>query len=468
MLISDLKKTTMKKYILSWNIIPLLAVCLLTACNKYLDLEPRGVKLLETTTDYDQWLNNTTLATSIPNDLNLLADNVDNPTIPAALTSVGDFEYTWQPQFSVDVNAAPPIWGRFYSNIYYYNTVLAGIDKASGTEEQRQQLKAEALLGRSFHYLYLVNLYGKPYNAATAGKDLAVPFVTSNDLEATVPARSTVQEMYDHIITDITTALPHLPANNNNNRYRGCIAAGYSILARAYLYMGDFPKAALNAQLALDKSTEEIVDYSGMANPKAIPYIAYRPDAIFAQSAISPALGGTPTLSLLRSFDKKDKRLLFFYLPLGDLSFPTRGTTKYQPNAPGSTSSPNYGSSVAEMRLIMAEAAARANDLPTALKQLHLVRKCRFAPADYVQYESADQEEVFNKVLAERTFELAYCGLRWFDMRRLDAEGLMPEVKRYDGQENVIATLPPNSNKYTLQIPMQVIYYNSGWQQNPQ
>jgi hypothetical protein len=120
------------------------------------------------------------------------------------------------------------------------------------------------------------------------------------------------------------------------------------------------------------------------------------------------------------------------------------------------------------MRLILAEAAARANDLPTAINELHLVRKCRFAPADYVKYESDDQDEVFKKVLTERTFELAYSAHRWFDMRRLDAEGLMPEVKRYDGQGNVIATLSPNSNKYTLQIPMQVLYYNTNWPQNPQ
>jgi len=160
----------------------------------------------------------------------------------------------------------------------------------------------------------------------------------------------------------------------------------------------------------------------------------------------------------------------FYYLNLGDYSFNTRGQTLYiSVGASFANAYPNCGTSVVEMRLILAEAAARANDLPTAIQQLDLVRKCRFKAEDYVKYDPATpvQEEVLQKVLTERTFEFAFNGMRWFDMRRLDAEGRMPEVKRYDGQGNVIATLPSHSNKYTLQIPLQVLYFHPDWPQNP-
>lgn len=458
----------MKRNIHQKLIVALLPVLLLAACDKYLDLAPKGVKILTSTTDYDQWLNNTTLATSMPNVLNALADNVDAPTIPTPATSVNDFIYTWQPQFSVDVTAAPQFWTKFYADIYYYNTVLQGIDKASGSAEQRKSLKAEALLGRAFNYVYLVNLYGRPYNGNTASQDLAVPFVTSNDVEDAVPPRSTVQDIYGHIIADIESAIPDLPKNNDNNRFRGSTAAGYSILARAYLYMGNFQKAAQNARLALDNGPNVVFDYSTLANPNTIPFIAYRPDAIYARLAVSPASQEIPALAFLRSFDIKDQRLKLFYTNLGNYTFPTRGTTRFQPSPLSFTAHPNWGTSVAEMRLIIAEAAARSGDLSMALNELHLVRKCRFVPADYVRYESSVQADVLNKILAERTFEFAYNGLRWFDMRRLDAEGRMPDVMRYNGQGSLIATLPQHSNKYTLQIPMQVMYYNSGWPQNPQ
>lgn len=69
--------------------------------------------------------------------------------------------------------------------------------------------------------------------------------------------------------------------------------------------------------------------------------------------------------------------------------------------------------------------------------------------------------------IKERAFELAYNGLRWFDMRRLDKEGMMETVHRYDADGNIIATLEPDSPKYTLQIPFEVMEYHSDWQQNP-
>ncbi|SEM03928.1 SusD family protein [bacterium A37T11] len=457
----------MKQFTSIWIAYMLPAVCMLAACDNYLDIQPKGEKILTTTEDYDQWLNNTTLASGLPNDLNRLADNVDNPTIGNPPTGINDFEYTWQPQFSLDVNANPAIWSTFYSRIYYYNTVLKGIDEATGTDAEKQRLRAEALLGRAADNLYLVNLYGKAYNAASASQDLAVPFVTSNDLEDDVPARGTVLEIYNHILEDLNAAIPSLPENNNNNRFRGSVAAAYSVLARTYLYMHEYENAGKNAQLALDKGPNQIQDYSTMVNRNSIAFLAYRSDAIFAQSCLAPATRETPSMPFLLTFDKADKRLNFFYTNLGDYSFLVRGKVQYQPNNTGAASNPNWGTTVAEMRLIIAEAAVRANDLTTALSQLDSVRKCRFNATDYNKYESGAQEEVLQKILMERSFEFPYCGMRWFDMKRLDAEGRMPEVTRYDGQGNIVGSLPPHSNKYTLQIPLQVLYYNN-WPQNPE
>jgi hypothetical protein len=80
-----------------------------------------------------------------------------------------------------------------------------------------------------------------------------VPFVTSHDLNDATPPRESVKEIYDHIISDLTTAIPNLPANNGQNRFRGSKAAGYGVLARTYQYMGNSVKAAENAQLALKR-----------------------------------------------------------------------------------------------------------------------------------------------------------------------------------------------------------------------
>jgi tetratricopeptide (TPR) repeat protein len=453
-----------------WLVLAALPILLLTSCDKYLDVQPKGKRLLKTVGDYDLWLNNvTSLEQAIPNELNLLDDNVDDIYIKNPFTTRDNFVYTWQPQFTADLGTAPVLWKDFYESIYYYNVVLNGINEATGgSTEQKNSIRAEALLGRAFAYLYLVNLYGNVYKAETAGKDLAVPFVISHDLNKATPARSTVKEIYDHIIEDANAAIAGLPKDNSQNRFRGSLPAAYSVLARTYLYMGNFAKAAENAQLALDNGQKNVLDFGALSNVSAIPSIAIRPGAIYARVHKTTFTQFTPTLSLLKRFDKKDLRLAFYYTNLGDYSFEKRGATVHLSwGVFYSGAYPNCGTSVEEMRLILAEVAARGNDLTKALSELDLVRKARFKPADYQQYQSTVQEEVLQKVLTERNLEFAFTGTRWFDMRRLDAEGRMPEIKRYDPQNNLIATLPPHSKKYTLQIPIQVMAFNPGWPQNP-
>jgi tetratricopeptide (TPR) repeat protein len=453
------------KYVLAG----LLSLFLLSSCDKYLDVQPKGKRLLVTTSDYDLWLNNTNaLAFGIPNEIDQLIDYLDAPAIKTPSTNVNDWIYTWRRQYADEPSPQPVIWKDFYETIYYFNTVLQGIDEASGGSVlQKKNMKAEALLGRAFSYLYLVNLYGKLYNAATAGGDLAVPFVTSNDLNAPTPPRSTVKEIYEHIIADITAALPDLPQDNSKNRFRGAVASGYSVLARTYLYMGDYTNAAKNAQLALDNGQNAVLDYSTMSSAAGISNLITRPGTIYGRLLKTTYTQLTPTLSFMKSFDTKDLRLAYYYLYTNDYSFTKRGEPlQFGMGVAYSNAYPNCGTSVEEMRLILAECAARAIDLPKAVNELHLLRKCRFKAADYQKFDSNDKELVLQTILKERTFELAFNGMRWFDMRRLDAEGRMPEVKRYDGQNNVIATLPPHSKKYTLQIPMQVMYFNPGWPQN--
>ncbi len=473
-------KNIVKKTIFQYFLPVLFLLFVFVSCDHYLDVDPKGVQILETVKDYDEWLNSSEIELSLPSQINFLADNVDNPTIPKLFTAINDRVYTWQAQFLEEVGSSAIVWANFYKSIYYFNTVILGVNDAiRGTEEEKASLRAEALLGRAFEYLYLVNLYGKVYDPNTADQDLAVPFVTSNDLNTPTPDRATVQEIYDHIITDLTEAIPNLPTDNSDNRFRGSVAAAYSILARAYLYMGDYSKAAQNAQQALTNGMDTILDYSIMINENDITDIQVREDAIYARLNTTRGFSLYPKLSFLQSFDTTDLRLPFFYRNYDDYNFSIRGKVEYY-SFTSITAYPNWGTSVAEMRLILAEAAARANDLPEACDQLDLLRQKRFpkfiidntvTPPDttyrYEKFESTNQEEVLQKVLAERTFEFPYCGMRWFDMRRLDAEGRMPTINRYDGEESIIATLPAGSNKYTLQIPIQVLYFNPGWPQNP-
>ena len=456
----------MKRYIN--NLLPLLFFCLvLSGCDKYLDITPKGKRLLTTVADYDQWLNDESLIYGVAPPFcmfNYFGDNVDVTNIAVPPTQPYELIYTWASQFSTNPDISPAFWGEHYAKINQYNTVLAGIEKATGgTNSQKRILKAEALLGRALEYFYLVNEYGQPYDSATANKLLAVPFVVSNDVTQEVPPRSTVAEIYQHIIDDLNAAVTDLPADNTANRFRGSTAAAYSVLARVYFYAGNYVVAQKNAELALANSKALMIDFNGTLPSSNV--LSIQPDVIYGRLVI----GQTPaTLDFMRSFAGNDLRVRKLYYSTDGYSFSTRGATSFFPAAVTPVLQyTNTGTSVQEMKLMVAECAARSNDLALALQQLDEVRKNRFTAASYVRFQSNMPQEVLQEILKERSHELPFCGLRWFDMRRLDKENRMGTVNRYDALGNIIATLAPHSNHYTLQIPIQVLRFNPGMPQNP-
>jgi hypothetical protein len=449
----------------------LLFICLLSVgCDKYLDITPKGKRLLTTLNDYDQWMNDQSLVLGPGGQqclINYLGDNTDYVSVTTPPTSSTELLYTWSPQYSFDVNSAPIIWGDHYAKINAFNTVLVGIDKATGgTTGQKNSLKAEAYLGRALEYFYLLNEYAKVYDATTASTDLAVPFVTSNDVSQKTPPRSTVAEVYQHIIDDMAIAIPNLPPDNSANRYRGSVASAYSLLARLYFYSLDYPQAQKYAELALSNSKAVMLDLNG-ANP-ASNMLGVQADVIYGR--LSLVFSVSATLDYMRTFAANDLRVRKFYTSTDAYRFTTRGGTQYSP--PLVSPATNYyytntGTSVQEMKLIAAECAVRANNLSDALQYLDEVRKYRFAAASYVKYSSTNQESVLQEIFSERSHELGFAGLRWFDMRRLDKEDRMEPVYRYNAQGGIVATLEPHSNKYTLQIPYQVMSFNPDMIQNP-
>ncbi|MEJ2880152.1 RagB/SusD family nutrient uptake outer membrane protein [Pedobacter sp. GR22-6] len=434
-----------------------------SACDKYLDVTPKGYTLLQTVEDYDKWLNDAATAINLPTQLDILGDNADIPSIGTPASTVTELIYTWGEQFTSDLTIPPSFWGAHYGNINKYNTVLEGIDQATGgIDQQKNSLRAEALVGRAFEYLYLINEYGKPYDATTADTDLGVPFVTSHQVTQKVPPRSTVKEVYDHIISDINAALPMLPAQNTQNRFRADVAAAYSVLARAYFYKRDYVNARINAQLALQKTGATMLDYNALpANEPKNTSIALKADVIYGRSVVATPM---PTLDFVNTYDRQDQRFKWFRTTD---AYKARGNTLFAPfiTFPFFTYA-NFGTSVQEMKLIIAEVAARNNELSIALQQLNEIRIKRF-PAVYQALQSTDANVVLGWVLRERTFEFPFHGLRWFDMRRLDIEDRMLTVSRFDAKGNVVATLQPHSPGYTLKIPLQVLQFNPDMAQNP-
>lgn len=133
-------------------------------------------------------------------------------------------------------------WNAAYRAINICNNIINAIDKVN--EEDRDRVRGEALFIRGVIYFELVKLYGKPYSAGNTTTNLGVQIVTTptvgNISDANYVPRSTVQETYDLIVSDLTSAKSLLP--EDNDIYATTYAAS-AYLSRVYLQMEDYAKA---------------------------------------------------------------------------------------------------------------------------------------------------------------------------------------------------------------------------------
>ncbi|MGN6420409.1 MAG: RagB/SusD family nutrient uptake outer membrane protein [Pseudobacter sp.] len=427
------------------KIIPaILSIALFTtACEKeFLDVDQPGVVAISSTVDYDMLLNSDDINGTFAWPLLHLNDNFEFAPNDAPTGAAGMI-YTWQEQPYQDQD--PVLWSFPYKAIYYANLVVNEVDGSTGgSAPEKARLKAEALLSRAYSHFCLVQLYAKPYNPATAANDPGIPYVTIADMYAKTPDRSTVKAVYEKLIADVTEALPNLP-NTNIASFRGSKAAAYGLLARIYLHMKEYDKVITNADAALAlKST--VLDYT-------LP------------TFVMPALVNNSEFLYLRVNTELDHFFTAILTPDAEDLLPFSDSRRDLYAAFGyALLDSHYGITVPETLLSKAEALARKttpdlNAALTILNNLHVKRD-----TDHTNLSSSDKEEVIDWVVEERRRELLPSGIRWFDMRRLAAEGRTATVTRTVGSDTYVLT--PDSKKYTLQIPQSVINFNPGMPQN--
>ncbi len=152
-------------------------------------------------------------------------------------------------------------WLFFYDIINQANIILLyadGIEDA--TAAQIANVKAQALVIRSLGYLWLVQHWASPYaDGANAGLP-GVPIYLEPSQEG-LP-RSTVGEVYNQIIEDITQAVTYFEGaadpDYQVHRSHSNLAVAYGLYARAALAMNDYDTAAEQAQAAIDRSNRTL------------------------------------------------------------------------------------------------------------------------------------------------------------------------------------------------------------------
>ena len=99
------------------------------------------------------------------------------------------------------------------------------------------------------------------------------------------------------------------------------------------------------------------------------------------------------------------------------------------------------------------------------MNDLNALLKKRYLTGTYIDRTASSANDALVQILTERKKELAFRGLRWMDLRRLNREPQFATTltRVINGQTY---TLQPNSIRYALPIPDDEIAL-SGLQQNP-
>ena len=142
------------------------------------------------------------------------------------------------------------IWSSAYGVIYAANAVIEGIAASASSQLHDNvgtTLTAEARCLRAFCYFYLTNYYGD------------VPLVLTTDYNAAINmSRAAQADIYKQIILDLEEARGSLPADyaaGRDRRVRVNKWVATALLARVYLFMGDYNNAALQATEVINNSS---------------------------------------------------------------------------------------------------------------------------------------------------------------------------------------------------------------------
>ncbi|MFS4457301.1 RagB/SusD family nutrient uptake outer membrane protein [Maribacter sp. 2304DJ31-5] len=439
----------MKNYI----VLSVIAIILLfSSCDDYLDVIPKGELIPESIDDYALMLNSVEFY-NVPK-LHVMIDDDFFTNQPTSLQKPQAAAYLWE-DFFYDDTENDPNWGLLYEQVFLANTILKGIEGIE-SDEKVDQVRAEALFQRSYAFFLLVNLYAKHYNSATASADLGIPLILSPSLEEETYVRNTVEEVYARIIADVEDHVDFLP-DVHEDKVRPGKDAAYGFLARVFLYMGEFEKAKEAATNALNLN-DSLFDLR--TSVAGYPYRFHD----YVEGYINKTAFGVPSAFTMDNTTKAEVYTEGTDLRYNGLFFNFVVNSLYRFFALNYT-----GPSTPEMYLIRAEANARNNNVQEALDDLNEMRKYRFLEADYQEILPSDVDDIFELVQLERRRELMYKGHRWFDVKRLNSEGVWNvSLERRDATGTAIATLPANDNKAVFAIPPKIISeFNTNLQQNP-
>ena len=319
-------------------------------------------------------------------------------------------------------------WARLYSELNRTNAIITAFENGiviDGTEAERNDIAGQAYALRGFFHFDVVKLFGVPYlrDKNAWGAIIADRVIVSGERLQ----RATVDETYEQVIKDLTKAISLLNSNITISTSYGYMNywAAKSLLARVYLYKGDWEQAFTLASDVIENGPYELVSNANYLTSWGESYtsesifsvINTTTDNIARESLSSVSLPteygeiilSTAMIDLLRE-EEGDVRAELIGIDKTD----QEGWCKKYPGREGSVWTNNVPViRLSEVYLIAAEAALKksSKDQAAADKYLNAIRQRAIADAAEVIATEA-------MVITERRKELVHEGHRFFDITR--------------------------------------------------
>jgi starch-binding outer membrane protein, SusD/RagB family len=332
------------------------------------------------------------------------------------------------------------IWTLTYGYVYQCNDLIEGLTGSKSlTPTLKNQLLGEAYFLRAFSYFYLVNLFGE------------VPLATGTDYtnNATSP-RTPVDEVYDQMIEDLNTAQglltdKYVITTDSSIRVRVNRLAAKALLARIYLYDGQWDKAAAEATAVIESGvyqleTDLAKTFRYNSKEAILQFMTIMDTYNTAEGGMFVPVvpNGRPAFilsdTLMKKIEAGDARRLWIRtVTNGGKQY--NSPWKYKLNTATPREEYNMVLRLAEQYCIRAEARAMLHQLPDAVSDLNKIRKRAGLP-DLTTITTQSQALV--AIEQERRVEFfAEWGHRWFDLKRLPAH-----TATHPGEKRIQEVMP--------------------------
>ncbi len=490
-------------------IIIIFAGLLTTACNKYLDVKPKGKLIPSEVADFDHLLDHTWTVQYIFLDNNggsmagYLNDNLELSEGMGKVAYKANnhpnidryYAYTFRKPYR-NPNTSDYFWDwGTYRAASYYNNVIDGIGKLTdaGAEDGQyaRTVLAQALAGRGFQYFLHNLLYGPVYKPGSANNARTIPYVINSDINAPMVDLSTQEEVFRLAGKDLHAALADAPAATNWPS-RANKTAVQAMLAYYHLWTRRYDSAAHYANLAWagatasggsDKVIYNFNDFSWTNPANTISSTIKAPDN-FLEAVNSREIllyrsedrgagrssSSYPSEEYIALFDAaNDLRYHYFFLTAPGYKTSYNGVDYNDGQRiqyyRGSKTQLTSGFTYPEVLLMRAEAYARTGKLAEAITDLNLLRRYRYKTGT-PQVVMGTQDEVIAEVLKERRRELPASGIkRLLDLKRFVPDAGKPwhkaKIVHKLGTETFEAAV--DSDLFIFNIANTILQYNPHW-----